>query len=901
MDIIGITRSFYVNRYVDLIIQLNNKTAVLLLCIVLVFTVTIMIPNAFAENVPAWVKNTAGWWADDQISETEFVNAIEYLVKEDIIQVNVSQISETSETVPNWIKNTAGWWATDAISETEFVNAIAYLIKAGIISIESSKSPELIAEMWINGHINDDEFLTSIEHLIETKNITYQSGSITDKSDLPDWLVNNAGWWAARILTNSDFNFDPGYTTEEIFPCNDDSSGTACIDWKVNSYGLRGNEFEKEKPDNTFRIFTVGGSTTFGRGENNDDTWPAYLQQIMNEKITNKNVEVINAGIQGADSNEELKLIEQKLIKFSPDLIIIYDGLNDYKHTDVDNTIQNWNHVCKLGKNEGFDTIIIVQPLPSTGHRVLTVQEINSFPLLMSGYIELPYVEISQQYVDAFEELDKVCTKTADFRKIFDYIQAPIFWDHGHTMSFGNRIIAGNVFSVISPIYFDKTYSVNPILSPVTGVVYAVSADLSGRNFDNLDLQNAVFDKADLSNTSFKNTNIDGARFTFANLNNSNLVDRIDLSNINLAGTDLSNTNLKGKNLTGTILTGADLTGTILTEADLTGVNLSFVDLSEHDLAGTNLSDTILFRTNLSGMDLRHIPLANADFRYTVLSESKLPGSLLVNNNFDYAILKNINFAGKDLSGSSFKHVELEGSDMQNIALHAASFVQVDFTKIKNKSLAGSNLSDASFAHSNLSGVNLSDVIMVRTNFWKADLSGVDFTVIPVNQMKNHISGTTFIEANLYNANFEGVNLSPKKIFFNIFKDKAYHIRDQIQSSETKLMMKNDLFTEFSRVLIISAEVSGNDLAVNYIYFSDFTKANLENANFKNASLARVNFYQANLANADLSGADLRYADLSGADLRYADLLDADLSNANLDGAILDGAVLTCKNHSVCN
>ena len=32
-------------------------------------------------SVPAWVKNTAGWWAEGEISEGEFVNAIEHLVK----------------------------------------------------------------------------------------------------------------------------------------------------------------------------------------------------------------------------------------------------------------------------------------------------------------------------------------------------------------------------------------------------------------------------------------------------------------------------------------------------------------------------------------------------------------------------------------------------------------------------------------------------------------------------------------------------------------------------------------------------------------------------------------------------------------------------------------------------
>ena len=56
------------------------------------FTLGLMIPGAFAENAPDWVKNTAGWWATDAISETEFVNAIEFLVKEDIIQVDASQV-----------------------------------------------------------------------------------------------------------------------------------------------------------------------------------------------------------------------------------------------------------------------------------------------------------------------------------------------------------------------------------------------------------------------------------------------------------------------------------------------------------------------------------------------------------------------------------------------------------------------------------------------------------------------------------------------------------------------------------------------------------------------------------------------------------------------------------------
>ena len=52
------------------------------------FALGLMIPNAFAENVPDWVKNTAGWWADGQIDDQTFVNGIKFLIKEGIIVID---------------------------------------------------------------------------------------------------------------------------------------------------------------------------------------------------------------------------------------------------------------------------------------------------------------------------------------------------------------------------------------------------------------------------------------------------------------------------------------------------------------------------------------------------------------------------------------------------------------------------------------------------------------------------------------------------------------------------------------------------------------------------------------------------------------------------------------------
>jgi len=129
---------------------------------------------------------------------------------------------------------------------------------------------------------------------------------------------------------------------DEIIPDQSTDSIT------INSLGFRGVEFSSIKPPDTYRIFMVGGSTMFGTGATSDAaTIPGHLQEIFDEKDFRFNIEVINSGIQGADSSTELKLIEQKLIKLSPDLVIIYDGWNDLRanHSPTD-VKTNWDTIC---------------------------------------------------------------------------------------------------------------------------------------------------------------------------------------------------------------------------------------------------------------------------------------------------------------------------------------------------------------------------------------------------------------------------------------------------------------------------------------------------------------------------------------------------------------------------
>ena len=157
---------------------------------------------------------------------------------------------------------------------------------------------------------------------------------------------------------------------DEIIPNQSTDSIT------INGLGFRGAEFSIIKPPDTYRIFMVGGSTMFGAGATSDKTTiPGYLQQLLNEKDFGFDIDVINSGIQGADSYAELKLIEQKLVRFSPDLVIIYDGWNDLRANNAPIEVkENWENMCKFGKESDFDVIITLQPIAGFGNKVLTKQ-----------------------------------------------------------------------------------------------------------------------------------------------------------------------------------------------------------------------------------------------------------------------------------------------------------------------------------------------------------------------------------------------------------------------------------------------------------------------------------------------------------------------------------------------
>jgi len=91
-----------------------------------------------SQYVPIWIKNNAAWWSQELIEDSDFVAGIEYLIQNEIITIQDNEIiaaSYSSNDIPEWIKNNAGWWSEDLITEKEFIDGLQWLISNGIIQV----------------------------------------------------------------------------------------------------------------------------------------------------------------------------------------------------------------------------------------------------------------------------------------------------------------------------------------------------------------------------------------------------------------------------------------------------------------------------------------------------------------------------------------------------------------------------------------------------------------------------------------------------------------------------------------------------------------------------------------------------------------------------------------------
>tara|TARA_Y100000741_G_scaffold138355_1_gene104296 strand:+ start:3668 stop:5161 length:1494 start_codon:yes stop_codon:yes gene_type:complete len=230
-------------------------------------------------------------------------------------------------------------------------------------------------------------------------------------------------------------------------------------DIKINNFGFRGEEFSKIKDENTFRVILLGGSQMFGMGATSDNTTiPGFLNNLFEERNNSFSIEVINAGLKGVDSKKELLLLQSMIIGFSPNMVIVYDGLNDLRaEKTAEEILHNWNSMCEIGSQNNFNVIISLQPIAGFGDKNLTPEE-QLYVQNGKNYNDKPLLESEKKYEQYATNLKKLqkCSDGIDLRHAFDDELGSVYIDEAHVSDDGNLIIANQIYNKIIKMIPEK-------------------------------------------------------------------------------------------------------------------------------------------------------------------------------------------------------------------------------------------------------------------------------------------------------------------------------------------------------------------------------------------------------------------------------------------------------------
>lgn len=95
----------------------------------------------------------------------------------------------------------------------------------------------------------------------------------------------------------------------------------------INSLGFRGREAVRKKTSEVMRLAFLGDSFTLGVGVRDEDTFPAQVETQLSRE--SEPCEVLNFGGSGFDTADEIALMENYVLEFSPDIVVVVFFLND--------------------------------------------------------------------------------------------------------------------------------------------------------------------------------------------------------------------------------------------------------------------------------------------------------------------------------------------------------------------------------------------------------------------------------------------------------------------------------------------------------------------------------------------------------------------------------------------
>ena len=184
----------------------------------------------YRKIVPEWIKNNAGWWANGDIDEKEFLSALDYLLSNEILRINIpreefsmefdSQIYYVSKYDSDKIK-LSGWdedFTTNILCDLwepgeVYATKISIFREGNAVDHPYANAGDFEQLIPLNLDWNEGKYILECKQNKKIypslsfeiiHGVSPQNKEII-KSKVPLWIKNNAGWWADGTIDESTF------------------------------------------------------------------------------------------------------------------------------------------------------------------------------------------------------------------------------------------------------------------------------------------------------------------------------------------------------------------------------------------------------------------------------------------------------------------------------------------------------------------------------------------------------------------------------------------------------------------------------------------------------------------------------------------------------------------------
>lgn len=236
------------------------------------------------------------------------------------------------------------------------------------------------------------------------------------------------------------------------------SNSEFSYDFNYNSLGLRNEEISLAKKQGEHRVIALGDSFTEGFGAPKDSTWPALFEHTLRTE-NNLNINCINAGVANSDPIYSLKLLEDKLIDYKPDLVILAINGSDIRDVFLRGGPERYDSKGNLHFKTGpwweffYGTSFIVRYII---HDILNYNEY----LVKSDSFLKSYAESQQLLNESILKMNSFCEENnIDFRVVFTPFFTDIFNGYLDLDKTYHYLVSKNMLSKI--IYLPPCYYQN--------------------------------------------------------------------------------------------------------------------------------------------------------------------------------------------------------------------------------------------------------------------------------------------------------------------------------------------------------------------------------------------------------------------------------------------------------